>query len=59
MNKNDALSFYRESLTEIEAAGVKKNERIITTPQSAHIFADGKDKERNRLWQDQLKKRPS
>ena len=42
MNKNDALSFYRESLTEIEAAGVKKNERIITTPQSAHIFADGK-----------------
>lgn len=43
MNKNDALSFYRESLTEIEAAGVKKNERIITTPQSAHIFADGKE----------------
>ncbi|MCQ2455438.1 MAG: glycine C-acetyltransferase [Clostridia bacterium] len=43
MNKNDALSFYRKSLTEIEAAGVKKNERIITTPQSAHIFADGKE----------------
>ncbi len=43
MNKNEALLFYRESLTEIEAAGVKKNERIITTPQSARIFADGKE----------------
>ena len=42
MNKNEALLFYRESLSEIEASGVKKNERIITTPQSAHIFADGK-----------------
>lgn len=42
MNKNEALLFYRDSLTEIEAAGVKKNERIITTPQSAHIFADEK-----------------
>ena len=42
MNKKEALAFYKESLGEIERAGVKKNERIITTPQSAHIFADGK-----------------
>lgn len=43
MNKTEALLFYKESLAEIETAGVKKNERLITTPQSAHIFADGKE----------------
>ena len=42
MNKNEALAFYKESLKEIENSGVKKNERVITTPQSAYIFADGK-----------------
>lgn len=42
MTKNEALSFYKSQLDEIEAAGLKKNERIITTPQSAHIDADGK-----------------
>lgn len=42
MNKKETLSLYRETLKEIEGAGVKKNERIITTPQSAYIFADGK-----------------
>ena len=43
MNKKEALAFYRTTLGEIEEAGVKKNERVITTPQSAHIFADGKE----------------
>ena len=43
MNKKEALSFYETALGEIEEAGVKKSERIITTPQSAHIFADGKE----------------
>ena len=42
MTKNEALAFYKSQLAEIEAAGLKKNERIITTPQSAHIDADGK-----------------
>ncbi|MBQ3865327.1 MAG: glycine C-acetyltransferase, partial [Clostridia bacterium] len=43
MKKSEILSYYRDTLSEIEAAGVKKNERVITTPQSAHIFADGKE----------------
>ena len=43
MNKLETLSFYRETLGEITKAGVRKNERVITTPQSAHIFADGKE----------------
>ena len=42
MNKKEALAFYKQSLKEIESSGVKKNERVITTPQSAYIFADGK-----------------
>ncbi|MBQ8885354.1 MAG: glycine C-acetyltransferase [Clostridia bacterium] len=42
MNKQEALAYYRTQLAEIKAAGVQKNERIITTPQSAHIDADGK-----------------
>ncbi len=42
MNKKEALAFYRQTLGEIGAAGLQKNERVITTPQSAHIFADGK-----------------
>lgn len=43
MNKQEVFSFYRETLQGIKASGVEKNERIITTPQSAHIFADGKE----------------
>ena len=43
MKKGEVFDFYRATLGEIEDAGVKKNERIITTPQSAHIFADGKE----------------
>ena len=42
MNKNEALRFYAEQYEEIKAAGLKKSERLITTPQSAHIDADGK-----------------
>ncbi len=42
MNKNEILAYYRAQLADIKAAGVQKNERIITTPQSAHIDADGK-----------------
>lgn len=42
MNKIEALAYYQEQLEGIKAAGVQKNERIITTPQSAHIDADGK-----------------
>ena len=42
MNKTEAFAFYREELAGIDASGVRKNERVITTPQSAHILADGK-----------------
>jgi glycine C-acetyltransferase len=42
MNRTEALAYYRTMLADIKAAGVQKNERLITTPQSAHIFADGK-----------------
>ncbi len=43
MNKQEAFAYYQSQLDDIQKAGVKKAERIITTPQSAHIFADGKD----------------
>ena len=43
MNKNEVYAYYRETLDGIKASGVEKNERIIVTPQSAHIHADGKD----------------
>ena len=43
MNKNEAYAYFRDTLSEIAASGVQKNERIITTPQSAHIYADGKE----------------
>lgn len=42
MNRTETLAYYRTMLADIKAAGVQKNERLITTPQSAHIFADGK-----------------
>ena len=43
MNRQEALSYYASQLDGIRESGVLKSERIITTPQSAHIFADGKD----------------
>lgn len=43
MKQSEALSFYASQLEEIKAGGVMKAERVITTPQSAHIFADGKE----------------
>ena len=43
MNKQEAFSYYASQLEGIRESGVLKAERIITTPQSAHIFADGKD----------------
>lgn len=42
MNKIEALSFYKAQLEEIKGSGLDKAERIITTPQSARIDADGK-----------------
>ena len=41
MNKQEAFSYYASQLEGIKDSGVLKAERIITTPQSAHIFADG------------------
>ena len=43
MNKQAAFAHYAAQLTQIRQDGVEKAERIITTPQSAHIFADGKE----------------
>ena len=43
MNKQEAFSYYASQLEGIRESGVLKAERIITTPQSAHIFADGKE----------------
>ncbi len=43
MNKQEAFSFYASQLEGIKESGVLKAERVITTPQSAHIFADGKE----------------
>ena len=43
MNKQEAFSYYASQLEGIKDSGVLKAERIITTPQSAHIFADGKE----------------
>ena len=43
MNKQEAFSYYASQLEDIRNSGVLKAERIITTPQSAHIFADGKE----------------
>lgn len=42
MERKETLAFYRKQLEEIEQAGLKKGERLIATPQSAHIEADGK-----------------
>jgi len=42
MNRTQALAYYTEQLAGIKAAGSEKYERIIVTPQSARIEADGK-----------------
>ena len=39
MNKQEAFSYYASQLEGIRESGVLKAERIITTPQSAHITA--------------------
>ena len=39
----NAKSVYAAQLAEIEAAGLTKRERIITSPQSAHVLTGGKD----------------
>ncbi len=39
----NAKAVYAGQLAEIEAAGLTKRERIITSPQSAHISTAGKD----------------
>jgi glycine C-acetyltransferase len=38
-----AKAVYAAQLAEIEAAGLTKRERIITSPQSAHVLTAGKD----------------
>jgi glycine C-acetyltransferase len=39
----NAKAVYAAQLAEIEAAGLTKRERIITSPQSAHVLTGGKD----------------
>jgi glycine C-acetyltransferase len=39
----DAKSIYAAQLAEIESAGLWKHERLITSPQAAHIMTDGKE----------------
>ena len=42
MNGKEALNFYAQTIDEIKQSGAYKKERVITTPQSAYIYADGK-----------------
>lgn len=42
MKKNEALNYYSSCISEIKENGLEKSERIITTPQSPHIEADGR-----------------
>src|SRR5258708_6807820 len=39
----NAKSVYAAPLSEIETAGLWKHERLITTPQSAHVMTGGKE----------------
>src|SRR5574339_1190513 len=39
----DAKSVFAATLAEIESAGLWKNERLITSPQAAHITTNGKE----------------
>ena len=43
MNKNEAIESYAAALVGIEAGGMLKRERVITTPQGARIRADGRE----------------
>ena len=38
-----ALNFFRATCEEIEAGGMAKNEKIITTPQGARVLANGRE----------------
>jgi glycine C-acetyltransferase len=42
MTREAILDVYRAALTGMETAGVKKDERILDTPQGSHVGADGK-----------------
>jgi len=42
MTRTDFLQQIGTTLAEIEASGLWKHERLITSPQSARISADGK-----------------
>src|SRR5690349_12799877 len=39
----NAKSIYAQQLTDIESAGLWKHERLITTPQGAHVATNGKE----------------
>src|SRR3954451_16211728 len=39
----NAKSVYAAALAEIESAGLWKHERLITSPQAAHVITDGKE----------------
>jgi glycine C-acetyltransferase len=39
----NAKSIYAQALAEIEAAGLWKHERLITSPQAAHVVTNGKE----------------
>jgi glycine C-acetyltransferase len=39
----NAKSVYAQTLAEIEEAGLWKHERLITTPQGAHVMTNGKE----------------
>ncbi|MEO8554885.1 MAG: aminotransferase class I/II-fold pyridoxal phosphate-dependent enzyme, partial [Kofleriaceae bacterium] len=39
----NAKSVYAQALAEIEAAGLWKHERLITSPQAAHVITNGKE----------------
>ncbi|HTL34467.1 MAG TPA: glycine C-acetyltransferase, partial [Kofleriaceae bacterium] len=39
----DAKNVFSATLAEIEAAGLWKHERLITSPQAAHITTNGKE----------------
>jgi len=42
MQKSEAIKQYINTLADIEAGGMLKRERVITTPQGARITADGR-----------------
>src|SRR5213078_201301 len=40
---SQAKSVFAQTLAEIESAGLWKHERILTSPQAAHIRSDGRE----------------